>query len=294
MKDKIVYQSNTRDTYFKRAAERKSKGEGIWVENPIQSSYFFNVKWDYGDSKFDYSKCKPHQFFNHFPDTRELTTKQGLNKNLNSLTEPGVDVAQFYPRCFDLSEPKQLDLFIADFNKTSILNLITKHADYFTELMKVQSKEAQDLLQYYLSAKETTYDKFQRQKQCKLKLKPMRLVLEDSASIGLVNIVMLQHALYYCQNLLINMVGMDLYSNEYHNDDLFKKNCFLPYFSVSSSNQDHMQVYSKVSFPLFIKELQHGVFNKIRRLQGWTTVADSINLPNHRTKMNLYFVYLTL
>jgi hypothetical protein len=74
------------------------------------------VKWDYSDSHFDYSKQMPHQLFNHFPDTRELTTKQGLNKNLNSITQPGTDVSDFYPRCYDLSNPRQLDLFMTDFN----------------------------------------------------------------------------------------------------------------------------------------------------------------------------------
>jgi hypothetical protein len=45
--DQIVFQSNGRDTYFKRAALRKKKKEGIWLENPISSSYFYTVRWDY-------------------------------------------------------------------------------------------------------------------------------------------------------------------------------------------------------------------------------------------------------
>ena len=71
-----------------------------------------------------------------------------------------MDVAQFYPRCYDLSEPKQLDLFISDFNKTSILNLITKHTDYFEDLMKIQPRETRDLLDSYLNAPDIPYDKF--------------------------------------------------------------------------------------------------------------------------------------
>jgi hypothetical protein len=143
--DHIVFQSNARDTYFKRAALRKQAAEGIWLENPVPSSHFFSVKWDYGDSSFDHNKVKPHQFFNHFPDTRELTTKQGLNKNLNAITAPGVDVASFYPRCFDLSDPRQLDLFISDFNQTSILNCIQKHAEYFGSLLKEQEIDIQNI-----------------------------------------------------------------------------------------------------------------------------------------------------
>ena len=94
------------------------------------------MKWDYGDSNFEYGKQKSHQFFNHFADTRELTTKQGLNKNLMAISEPGVDVSTFYPRCFDLSDNKQFDLWIMDFNQTSILNVIKKHANYFKEVIK--------------------------------------------------------------------------------------------------------------------------------------------------------------
>ena len=58
--DRIVFQSNGRDTYFKRAALRKKTEEGIWIENPITSSYFFTVKWDYGDNNLNHDRIKPH------------------------------------------------------------------------------------------------------------------------------------------------------------------------------------------------------------------------------------------
>ena len=111
--DLIVFQNNARDNFFKLAAERKSD---LWIQNHISSSYFYRVKWDYHDKGFDYTKLKHHQMFNHFPDTRELTTKQGLTNNLSQLTEPGVSIDSFFPRSYDLSKPSQLDLFIADFN----------------------------------------------------------------------------------------------------------------------------------------------------------------------------------
>jgi hypothetical protein len=87
-----VFSSNGKDTYFKRAAQRKSLSSGIWIENPISSSHMYVVKWDYGDSNISYEKMKTNQYFNHFPDTREMTTKQGITKNLNNLTHPGTDV----------------------------------------------------------------------------------------------------------------------------------------------------------------------------------------------------------
>ena len=54
----IVFCSNGRDTYFKRAAQRKAK-EGLWVENPVNSSMNFTLKWDYGDSSIDYKLIQP-------------------------------------------------------------------------------------------------------------------------------------------------------------------------------------------------------------------------------------------
>ena len=82
----------------------------------MKNSCMFNVHWDYGDQKIDAKKLLVHQFCNHFPETRELTTKSGLTRNLNSITLPGVNQDEFFPRSYDLSDPKQLDLFMADFN----------------------------------------------------------------------------------------------------------------------------------------------------------------------------------
>jgi hypothetical protein len=57
---------------------RKQEKEGLWIENPSIESKTFTVKWDYGDSNIDFIGMEPFQFCNHFPDSRELTTKQGL------------------------------------------------------------------------------------------------------------------------------------------------------------------------------------------------------------------------
>ncbi len=58
---------------------------------------------------------RPNQLFNHFPDSRELTTKQGLNKTLNAISQPGTDIFDFYPRSYDLSDNSQVDAFAEDF-----------------------------------------------------------------------------------------------------------------------------------------------------------------------------------
>lgn len=139
--DLLIFQSNGRDTYFKRAAQRRGEAEGLWIENPMKNSFMFNVNWDYGDAKVDAKRLSSFQFCNHFPDTRELTTKQGLTKNLNSITLPGANPATFFPRSYDLGDSKQLELFLADFNHTSILNVIQKHAEYFERLLTMSERE---------------------------------------------------------------------------------------------------------------------------------------------------------
>lgn len=135
MDDKIVFQSNGKDNYFKKAALRKGLAESIWVENSLHSSYHYTVKWEYDDTKLHYTKMKQHQFVNHFPDSRELTTKQGLTKNLNSLTEAGTDVYSFFPRSYDLSDRGEVDLWIKDFNQTAILNVVQSHAELFQKIV---------------------------------------------------------------------------------------------------------------------------------------------------------------
>ena len=84
---------------------------------------------------------KANQFYNHFPSSRELTTKQDLNQNLNNITAHGVDIFDFYPRCYDLSDSRQVDLFTDDFNRTAILSCLKKHAQYFKRQCAEQMKE---------------------------------------------------------------------------------------------------------------------------------------------------------
>jgi len=53
--DKIVLSFNSRDTYIKRAAQRKG-----WIENIAHGSYLYNVKWEYSDSQDTYKMMKPN------------------------------------------------------------------------------------------------------------------------------------------------------------------------------------------------------------------------------------------
>lgn len=183
-----------------------------------------------------------------------MTTKQGLNKHLNAITEPGVDVAAFYPRCYDLSDSKQQDMFINDYNQTCILNLINKHAVYFEGLLGWQPDEVQTKVISYLGQPQVVFNHFEWQKRVKLELRALKVQCPEECN-GLINTILLSYALYFCQDLLIKTVGLDLYALPDHTDELFKKNCFLPTFSLSNSVQEHLYCYSRVEFPLHIKDL---------------------------------------
>ena len=64
-----------------------------------------------------------------------------MNKNINNITLPEVDIYKFYPRCYDLSDVKQIDWFNEDFNKSAILNIIRKHTKLFKSLFRDQLEE---------------------------------------------------------------------------------------------------------------------------------------------------------
>jgi len=41
------------------------------------------------------------------------------------------DIFSFMPRSYDLSEYRQVDLFVEDFHRTAVLNCLKKHAKFF-------------------------------------------------------------------------------------------------------------------------------------------------------------------
>lgn len=276
--DMIVFQNNARDNFFKLAAERKALKEGLWVQNYIQASYFYRVKWDYGDNNFDYKKQQPHQFFNHFPDTRELTTKQGLNKNLNSITEPGTDISAFYPRCYDLSISKQLDLFIADYNQTSILNVVAKHSEYFKTLISQQPDKLRQTLETAIEDNtqdyQVNFNTFRHAKKVKRDLSHLQFQRCCQADFGSININLLQLALYYCQDLLNKTAGFDLLNVPYHCDEFFKKNCFLPEYKLTDNQMETLQLYGEIVLPLRRRQLQNPSLSKLRKVRGWTPILN--------------------
>ena len=107
----------------------------------MNNNGLFTVKWEYTDSTESYKHLKSHQFYNHFPDSRKITTKQGLNQTLNQITLPGHDIFSIYPRCFDLSDQRQADLFKDEFSRTAIFSCLKTHAKYFKKQCAEQLKD---------------------------------------------------------------------------------------------------------------------------------------------------------
>jgi len=61
----------------------------------------------------------------------ELTSKAGLCKNLQSSPLYELQIPRIFPRCYDLSDAKETELFAADFKLTASLNVVKKAAITF-------------------------------------------------------------------------------------------------------------------------------------------------------------------
>ena len=77
-----------------------------------------HIRFDIDDLEGAHTELNPKQMYNHFPYNREITTKAGLCKNLvfNCFEEQELKISHIFPRCYDLSDSKQIDHFVSDFN----------------------------------------------------------------------------------------------------------------------------------------------------------------------------------
>jgi hypothetical protein len=75
-----------------------------------------DLKWTYKDSPNDYNKFTRSQFYNHFQNNGEITTKTCLSKNLLMLV-PNKILSEFYPRTYDLSFKNERKSFKMDYEQ---------------------------------------------------------------------------------------------------------------------------------------------------------------------------------
>ncbi len=124
--DTILFVFNSGDEYMKRAFLDRG-----WAENPLAQSHIFDLRWDLNENNVNFEELGPGQLCNHFPNNQELTTKTGLARNLQRLTELPSDPDRFFPRCYDFTEERQIQSFICDFHRTGVINLLRRHCRYF-------------------------------------------------------------------------------------------------------------------------------------------------------------------
>ena len=86
--------------------------------------------WTYKDTFEDYQNYKPNQYFNHFQNNGEMTTKNMLSKNLIN-TIPNKELNGFFPRTFDLSYERDRNAFRMEFEHNQFLTLLKKTYELF-------------------------------------------------------------------------------------------------------------------------------------------------------------------
>jgi tubulin monoglycylase TTLL3/8 len=76
-----------------------------------------------------------NQIANHFHNNIEITKKSGLSKNIKNLIFKNVDIDNFYPRCFELSERHEMDDFLEDFKTNKAISILIR---FFKEYSKIK------------------------------------------------------------------------------------------------------------------------------------------------------------
>lgn len=117
------------------------------IKTPIK----FDLLWDVYDSAEVYDLLDDNQFYNHFPNNSELTTKAGLARNLlNNVSEAHLHPDFYFPRWYDFGEQRQIDEFLQDFYRTALMSSLKKHVEYFWKL----NREALEFIDMEMQAVE--------------------------------------------------------------------------------------------------------------------------------------------
>ena len=84
----------------------------------------------------NYNDLSLGQIYNHFPLNVEITSKAGLCRNIQNITNHSTNYENVFPRCYDCANKDQIIDFIKDFERTKILNLIKRHVNYYLKYHK--------------------------------------------------------------------------------------------------------------------------------------------------------------
>jgi len=98
-----------------------------WVENPDPLSPAYHLRWSNKCKDVDFSNMGKEQKLNHFPRNSEITTKVGLKRNLENLHwHESVNIDTFFPRCYDLQDPEEMEMFLSDYKLLAAIIVLTK------------------------------------------------------------------------------------------------------------------------------------------------------------------------
>jgi tubulin monoglycylase TTLL3/8 len=101
---------------IRKALISRSKLHTDWFENPDSESPCFDLKWTLKAKSIDFRNMQEHQICNHFEKSSMITTKVGLSRSLRNLIWfKAVDIDSFFPRCYDVNTPEELEEFITEF-----------------------------------------------------------------------------------------------------------------------------------------------------------------------------------
>ncbi|CAK66090.1 unnamed protein product (macronuclear) [Paramecium tetraurelia] len=115
-----VFCFNSQDEYVRRCLQRHG-----WLETPCNQQ-IFDLKWVYNDTPDDFKTLVDGQFYNHFSNTKELTTKSCLLANFKNQCEYGYDTSTFFPRAFDLGNATDRDDFLKEYERTAVTIILKK------------------------------------------------------------------------------------------------------------------------------------------------------------------------
>ena len=86
-------------------------------------------------------QMRKDQIVNHYLNNIEITKKSGLQKNLRNLVFKNIDIDNFYPRSYELSERNDFEDFLEDFKTMRSIAILKQfhsgsRSDYTEEMLK--------------------------------------------------------------------------------------------------------------------------------------------------------------
>ena len=172
---------------------------------------------------------------------------------MSSISEPGIDTFDFYPRSYDLSEYQQLEAFCDDFVQTAVFSCLKSHVDYFTAACKSELSEVEraDKLHNLDSLKELKR-KFVAQ-------------YPPKGSLSRINTILLRNCVFFAWNFLLNT------DQSCEGDEFVKKNFYKPTYKFSERLLQQICEYSRSEPPFIIggSGSKHHVSPLITNMRGW-------------------------